>query len=232
MRNLKPYSSVLKLTSLLLAVALLCGALMSGVVTADSKGKKDKDSGRVRHSKVSSDLYDKRRGGKGSSETVNVIIQLEGKATGRLNALLSRNGVHVNGQFKNLNMLAVELPVDVVEELASLTEVSYISSDREIISLGGHLSTTTGADAVRAQTTATGTAYTLDGKGIGMLGQELVCRRAAAAVIVIIVQYDNRTRRQAWQNGVETKAHGVVPIAIEMRESDRRSIVGWPSFLE
>ena len=170
MRNLKSSSSILKLTSLLLVVALLCVSLMSVVATADSKGKKTKDADRSRagRSKVSSDLGDKKGGDKKGSDKAEVIIQLQDKPTGQLNALLNRNGVHVNGRFDNLNMLAVELPLDVIEELATLTEVSYISSDREVVSLGGHLSTTTGADAVRLQMTASGTAYTLDGKGIGI----------------------------------------------------------------
>jgi serine protease AprX len=168
MRNRKPSSSVLKLTTLLLIVALTCGSLPSVVATADSKGKKASGSERGRQNKVSSDLYEKGRSGKGDSDKVKAIIQLKGKPTAQLNALLNRHGVHINGKFDSLNMLAVELPADVIEELASFSEVTFISSDREVISLGGHLSTTTGADAVRAQTTSTGTSYTLDGKGIGI----------------------------------------------------------------
>ncbi|MBD0373278.1 MAG: S8 family serine peptidase [Pyrinomonadaceae bacterium] len=167
MRKLKPSSSILKLTSLLLVVALACASLMGVAASADSKGKKGKDGDRNHKSKVSSDLKDKKSGGKKDSKKAEVIIQLQGKPTGRLNALLNSNGVHIRGQFDNLNMLSVELPTDVIDELASFDEVSYISSDREVVSLG-YLSTTTGADSVRQQMSATGISYTLDGKGIGI----------------------------------------------------------------
>jgi serine protease AprX len=167
MRNLKLPSSILKLSALLLMTALSCAQLMSVAAIAGSKGKKVNSSDRgKRSSKVSSDLNAK--SGRKGSEKVSIILQLDGKPTGRLNALLNRNGVHVNGQFDGLGMLAVELPADVIEELASFDEVSYVSSDSEVLSLGSHISTTTGAEAVRQQVSAAGTSYVLDGTGIGI----------------------------------------------------------------
>ncbi len=159
MRHLKPSSSASKLTVLILITALSCGLSLS-LISADAKDKKEAGADRGRKTKVSSELRSKKRKGKDDSDSVNVILQLQGKASGRLNALLNRNGVHVNGQFKNLNMLAVELPADVLDELASFDEVSYISADSDVVSLGGQLSTTTGADAVRQQTTSTGISWT------------------------------------------------------------------------
>ena len=66
--------------------------------------------------------------------------------------------------FKNFNSLAIDLPVDVVDELSSLDEVRFISTDDEVVSLG-HVTSTTGADDVRTQST---TSTPLDGTGIGI----------------------------------------------------------------
>ena len=84
-----------------------------------------------------------------------------------LSALLKRNGVRVKAQFRNFGSLAVELPASVVEELASFEEVDFLSQDAKVHAQG-HLSLTTGADAVRQQTTATGTPYVLNGAGVGI----------------------------------------------------------------
>ena len=54
-------------------------------------------------------------------------------------------------RFRNLNLNAVELPASLVEELAASEDVSYISLDKEVRA-SGHISFTTGAEAVRAQT--------------------------------------------------------------------------------
>ena len=55
----------------------------------------------------------------------------------------------------------------MVEELASHTEVDSINEDEEVMALG-HLTSTTGADDVRTQTSSTGVRTTLDGTGIGI----------------------------------------------------------------
>ncbi|HYO91444.1 MAG TPA: S8 family serine peptidase, partial [Pyrinomonadaceae bacterium] len=88
-----------------------------------------------------------------------MILQFSGKPSGRLNALLNRNDVHVRAHFENFNVSAVELPASVVQELASFSEVSYVSFDREVDSLG-HVETTTGALATRTQQS------NLDGRGV------------------------------------------------------------------
>ncbi len=102
-----------------------------------------------------------------STETVSVILQLNASASGPLNALLNRNGLHVTKLFKNFNSLALQLPVNVIDELASYDEVEFISLDDQIIPTG-HVSSTTGADDVRTQTSSSGASYTLDGTGIGI----------------------------------------------------------------
>ncbi|HEV2861980.1 MAG TPA: S8 family serine peptidase [Pyrinomonadaceae bacterium] len=163
------------LGSLLLAAALCLNAATAGA-GGGSKGKGGGDEGDGgRRDKVSSDLRerqrdarDDRRRKKGDDGKVQVILQLAEKPKGLLNAFLNGNGVHVNAKFKNLNALAVELPVSALEELAAFPEVSYVSADREVTSLGGNLAVEVGAEAVRQQTSASGAAYTLDGAGVGI----------------------------------------------------------------
>ncbi|HEV2904529.1 MAG TPA: S8 family peptidase, partial [Pyrinomonadaceae bacterium] len=99
-------------------------------------------------------------------DRVKVILQIDGRVTSRLNGFLNQRSVKV-GRFNNLNLSAVELPASLVEELAASEEVSYVSLDKEVRTFG-HVSLTTGADAVRAQTRPDGTSYTLDGSGIGI----------------------------------------------------------------
>src|SRR5215213_7462525 len=156
------------LTSVILALSLCFGQGGNPAAYAATTGGSQSRSARSpRQDKVSPDLRQSLRSKKGS-DRVQVILQISGKPTAALRALLSRNGVRVKKEFGNLQMLTVELPLSVIEQLAAFAEVTYISVDRPIISLGGHLSTTTGADAVRQQMTSTGTSYTLDGTGVGI----------------------------------------------------------------
>src|SRR5215213_2115652 len=175
MRRIKDASKLSKKAALLLlAVSLCAGASLSGSAAAHSAKGKRQDSATGGRNKVSSDLRDKVRDSKddrrrqSAGGTTSVIVQVSGQPSGQLKAFLNRQGVHVNAQFKNLNAFAAELPVSAIEELASFAEVSYVSADREMVSLGGNLSTLTGAEAVRQQTTAAGTSYTLDGTGVGI----------------------------------------------------------------
>ena len=95
-------------------------------------------------------------------ETVSVLIQLNDKPSGKLRALLNRNGVHLKGDFESLGSMALDLPASVVAELAALDEVSIIDNDNDTQVLG-HVTTTTGAEQVRTQS---GTSAKLNGTGI------------------------------------------------------------------
>ena len=63
------------------------------------------------------------------------------------------------------------MPVKVLEQLAARKEVHHLSADRDVRAFG-HVTNTTGADAVRPQSTTSPlgvtTNYTLDGSGIGI----------------------------------------------------------------
>jgi subtilisin family serine protease len=165
------------LASLALA-ASLCAALAAGAGSpahAGSRKQSGHEADRTGRDKVSADLRqhqrdskDERRRRDDDDGQARVIVQLAGKPTGQLNAFFNRNGVHVRANFDQLNALAVELPVSALEELASFDEVSYVSADRDMLSSGGPLAIEVGAEMVRQQTSAVGTAYNLDGTGIGI----------------------------------------------------------------
>jgi hypothetical protein len=114
-----------KLKSSLAASLLIVGSLvfslcLTGVVTSSVSAESNTSprtsaNSRRKDEKISDTL----RGRTTSSETVQVIIQLNSSPTGRLNALLQRNGVHVKDNYKELNSFSVELPLsdDMVEVL-------------------------------------------------------------------------------------------------------------------
>src|SRR6266550_717905 len=151
MKRTKLFTILTFTACLMLALSMLGGRLFVTNVEASNNPDANSD-------KVANNL--RRHVSAGSTETVNVILQLNGPVSGRLNALLNSNGIHVKQLFKNFNSSAVELPAGVIAELASYDEVQFISLDNQIVSMG-HVSSTTGADDVRTQTTTSGT-YTLD----------------------------------------------------------------------
>ena len=85
-----------------------------------------------------------------NGELVQVILQLNAPASGRLNSLLRRNGIRLKDEFRELNSLVVELPFGTVNELSELDEVDFVSLDREVRQLG-HVERTTGAALMRTQ---------------------------------------------------------------------------------
>ena len=159
-----------KILSLLTCCALLlplCGTALAA--SGKGKGGNESDSRETfNRDKVSGALRARAHQGnrgKGGEETTQVVIRLNGKMSGGLNSLLSRNGAHVKKELKNLGMAVAELPLSVLDELASFEEVSFVSADAETEVLG-HVSKTTGADAAAAQTYSAVTQ--LNGSGIGI----------------------------------------------------------------
>src|ERR1043166_8504045 len=102
----------------------------------------------------------------GVAERVGVIIQTQGRLSASLEDFIAQQGGRVLSRFGSFNATAVDLPADAVSSLADFPEVRYISKDRPARLLG-HVSLTTGADAVRSQSGAGGS-YTLDGSGVGI----------------------------------------------------------------
>ena len=99
---------------------------MIGDLAKAAKANNVAQPGSNKTKKLSSDL---RAPSSGSDDVVKVILQLNNKPSGQLNALLNRNGAHVRKIFNNLNMQVVELPLSVAEMLADFDEVEYVGSD-------------------------------------------------------------------------------------------------------
>src|SRR6185295_489643 len=98
---------------------------------------------------------------------VNAIIQVDDTGSKKVRRLLKRTGALVKGEMHSLGSLAVEVPAESLQSLVDSDEVSYISSNREVAAMG-HLSLTTGTDAVRNQVNPAGKSYLLEGTGIGI----------------------------------------------------------------
>src|SRR5215207_5123160 len=159
MHRTKRFLVLALLASLTLGPSLLGG----NVFTVHAKGKDTRGSRNQNPNKVASDLSDM-LAGKNNGSLVKVILQLSEKPSGQLNALLAANGVKIRRHFDNLNSFALELPGRVVNSLSSFSEVSFVSLDSEVRTLGGHVARTTGTDNVRSMS-ADGA---LDGSGIGI----------------------------------------------------------------
>ncbi|HYW70802.1 MAG TPA: S8 family serine peptidase, partial [Pyrinomonadaceae bacterium] len=142
--------------SLLITTCLLPGTFMGRRANAQLL--------KLKPAKVSSDLSSKAHS-LSSSDTVKVIVQLRAPISSGLNSLLNSNGVHVRKVLLNLGASSVDLPANLVDTVASYSEVSFVSSDRPTQSMG-HLSATTGADAVRV--TSGINVSGVDGAGIGI----------------------------------------------------------------
>src|SRR5215216_547440 len=104
---------------------LLCALVLSfyvvslGPKAVSAESNAGSSPGKTRRSKgekISETLRE--RAAKGDDEIVQVILQFNAAPTGRLNALLQRNGVRVKGDFKEFNSVVVELPSSVVAQLS------------------------------------------------------------------------------------------------------------------
>ncbi|HEY8203556.1 MAG TPA: hypothetical protein VIF81_02425, partial [Pyrinomonadaceae bacterium] len=156
MRNQRYSRLIVLLTCLSLVMSLCVGIMVSDKANAQSLG-----SGKP---KGSPDLRAKAQS-TANTEMVNVIVQLRAPMSSELNSLLNSNGVHVRKTFEKLGAHLVEMPAALFDAVAAFDEVAYISLDRPTLSMG-HLSATTGADAVR--TTSGINVSGVDGTGIGI----------------------------------------------------------------
>ncbi|HKC64594.1 MAG TPA: S8 family serine peptidase, partial [Pyrinomonadaceae bacterium] len=141
---------------MLLLIFACAGNLITNHANAQgNSGTKDK---------ISSDLRDLAHGAAAGSR-VTVIVQFNNAPGNAFDSLLLAQGGRVKARLGNLKMHVLELPARAAEALAARPEVGFISLDRENIAFG-HISSTTGADAVRT-TNGTNT-NGLDGTGIGI----------------------------------------------------------------
>jgi serine protease AprX len=158
MKQVNKAPALVWLTCISLVLFLFAGILITQRTNAESIENLNKAT------KASSDLLAQAAASQ-KQDTLKVILQLKAPMSGALKALLNQKGVRTKANFKNLNAQSLEIPAGILESVAAFDEVFFISSDRQTASLG-HLSETTGADAVR--TTNGTTVDGLDGSGIGI----------------------------------------------------------------
>ncbi len=147
----------------LIALAVLF-SLCTALAISTSTTKVHATSFQNTQSKVSPDLRKLIQSGDGPTR-VKVIVQSLPAAGGLLGGLLQTVGGVVVGVLQNLNLQIVEIPANAADVLAADPNVTYVSLDVPVHS-SGHVTTTTGAQQVRAQRTALGLPYTLDGSGV------------------------------------------------------------------
>ena len=126
-------------------------------------GRADKSSHPQKARKISPLLKDDKHK---AEDIVTVIATLAGQRSGRLNAFLAKNGVRERRQMKGLGTFSLSLPFNLVDELAAFPEISYVSSNETVRTLG-HVSVTTGADAGQAAAVSAGRG-SVDGSGMSI----------------------------------------------------------------
>ena len=114
--------------------------------------------------KASSDLKHKVNSGRGN-DLVRVIIQPVNSWNTTLESTVQNSGGSNERQFQNFRLRAVTISAKAALELANRQDIAYVSLNREVRTLG-HVSVTTGADAVRTWNCST--IDGVDGTGIGI----------------------------------------------------------------
>jgi subtilisin family serine protease len=118
--------------------------------------------------KISSDLREL-IAASGSRERVDVILQTDDLRSEQLRGFLKQRGVLIDSRMSQLGTMKVSVPVNAIEELAASKLTNHLSPDRTLESFG-HVTTTTGTDQIRTQSSGLlgigGLSY--DGLGIGI----------------------------------------------------------------
>jgi len=152
--------------ALMLLLGVGGGPVLRPAGAAGKKGgKMEKEQKKAKKDKVSPDLRERLSAGNDGGREVEVLLQLRKKPTGQLNALLSRNGVRLKDSFDDFSSMAVSLPPEVIDELASFDEVEIVAPDREVERLG-FVEEATGAAEMRRQPGQSG----LKGKDVAAEG--------------------------------------------------------------
>jgi len=97
------------------------------------------------------------------NKKVKVILQSDDINNAALRRILAGNKIQVESRATGLDMLVLEIPVRLAEEIASVRGVHHLSLDRELKTLG-HIEKTTGASIAR--TIAQGLNISLLGTGV------------------------------------------------------------------
>ncbi|MDT5158364.1 MAG: serine protease AprX [Acidobacteriota bacterium] len=134
----------------------------------NSGSDKDDETATVEGDKLSPELREMVAGAKPGGKRVSVIMQADDLQNPQLEATLRRYGVKVDSRMIQFGALRVDVPLKALTELASNGATNYISPDRRMLTFG-HVTATTGTDAVRNGGLVNGLpGTTLDGTGIGI----------------------------------------------------------------
>src|ERR1041384_4416010 len=111
------------LAARLLAVSLICVLCLGIMLGDDAKALADdggNQSGRGTAKKLSTDLSTR-----AGDEQVKVILQLNDKPSGQLNALLNRNGVHVNANLRSLKSQQPKCPPPIAQRVPASNRLKF-----------------------------------------------------------------------------------------------------------
>jgi len=138
--------------------------LVASLFVFERKTHAESDSTTHPERKVSKDILKKVADGHGA-DFVRVIIQPANPSDVSIDSTIEYSGGSNIRKFRNFAVRVATLPAQAAMNLAARNDVSYVSLNRDVRSMG-HLSSTTGADQARAGHSGTGTS--LDGTGIGI----------------------------------------------------------------
>jgi subtilisin family serine protease len=145
MKNSLKLPSVILISSFLLFLTVT----ESGTSLRSSVSASAPLPGNQHNRKISRDLPD--QAGPNDNSKVSVVLQTNGTQSQGLSNFLRRSGVRQKEIFENIDAQTIEVPANMLNELAGFNEVKFVSRDRELHGLG-HLETTTGAAVMRMQT--------------------------------------------------------------------------------
>jgi hypothetical protein len=188
MKRISPRS--LSAVSVVIALLLTNFNCLSFVRVAHA-GRADKPSHSIKGNKISPLLKDDKHA---PDELVTIIATLEAPRSGRLNAFLAQNGVHERRQMKALGAFSLTLPFNLVGELAAFPEISHVSSNETVRTLG-HVSVTTGADAGQAGALSAGRG-SIDGAGmsIAVLDSGIDTNRHQSCAVCRVRRWESNNR--------------------------------------
>src|SRR6476660_4325934 len=141
----------------------LLSILFFALFVTQTHTKAERSSALEPHRKLSRDIVKKLKDGRGS-DRVRVIVQPASSADRSLDSALTVNGGTDIKKFRNFPVRVVTLSARAAANLANRNDVSYVSLNRDVRSLG-HLSRATGADQIRNSGVNDSR---LDGSGIGI----------------------------------------------------------------
>jgi serine protease AprX len=137
-------------------VSVLLLLLFCASVTALAQPKADK---------IAPDVRAQIQKAKTSGEPVRVVMQLKGNPSLGLTKTLDGKDIKGKRLLRNLNVYVFEIPANKVEQIASYTEVYYVSGDNQFRSLG-HVTKTTGANSLPLLNTTKNKISSINGAGV------------------------------------------------------------------